>query len=598
MKHYLPSISLFLFCLSFSSFCFAQQPTLVWAKRMGGTTQDFSPALTVDAAGNAYTTGFFEGTADFDPGAGVYNLTSAGGRDIYISKLDASGNFIWARRMGGVNLDQAYSIALDASQNLYINGDFDGTVDFDPGMGTQNLTANGATDIFVSKFDSSGSFIWAKNIGGTLADEVRSLTVGTSGNVYITGIFYSTVDFDPGTGISNLTSTGAGDIFISKLDASGGFLWAKNMGGAGNDFGNSVAVDNVENVYTTGYFTGIADFDPAVGINNLTSNGAEDRDIFVSKLDASGNFVWAKNMGGTIDDIGLSIDVDAAQNVYTTGYFDTKGDFDPGPGIHSLTSVGVADIFISKLDASGNFAWAKNMGSAGKDFCFSIVVDASGNVFTTGVRAGFRFPATDENIFTAKFTGAGNLIWTDSIGGLGKDRGYSMGLDAAGNLYIAGVFSGTADFDPGPATANTTSAGNYDIFVLKLGQQPVLNDYTWTGSVDNNWNNAANWNCNCIPPLAANVTIPAGGNPTLNSAVTVGNISLQGTINIIGYTITINGAVTGTGTFAGSASSGMIINGNAGTLRFSPSAARLRLLEVNTGASVTVPEGTLVVGPQ
>jgi hypothetical protein len=208
---------------------------------------------------------FFEGTADFDPGARVYNLTSAGGRDIYISKLDASGNFIWARRMGGVNLDQAYSIALDASQNLYINGDFDGTVDFDPGMGTQNLTANGATDIFVSKFDSSGSFIWAKNIGGTLADEVRSLTVGTSGNVYITGIFYSTVDFDPGTGISNLTSTGAGDIFISKLDASGGFIWAKNMGGAGNDFGNSVAVDNVENVYTTGYFTGIADFDPAVG---------------------------------------------------------------------------------------------------------------------------------------------------------------------------------------------------------------------------------------------------------------------------------------------------------------------------------------------
>ena len=136
------------------------------------------------------------------------------------------------------------------------------------------------------------NYAWAKSMGGTIFDVGRGIAVDTAGNVYTTGGFQETVDFDPGIGIVNLTSAGGYDIFISKLDVLGNLVWTKNLGGTSDDYGQSIAVDYSGNVYTTGYFSGTVDFDPGAGIFNLTSVGSID--IFVSKLDASGNFVWAK----------------------------------------------------------------------------------------------------------------------------------------------------------------------------------------------------------------------------------------------------------------------------------------------------------------
>ena len=154
---------------------------------------------------------------------------------------------------------------------------------------------------------ASGDFVWAKGIGGMgLIDNVgRDITIDSSGNIYTTGGYYSTADFDPGPGISNLTSTGNGDIFVTKLDSSGNILWAKSMGGVNYDFGYSIAVDSSGDVYTTGSFEGTADFDPGPGTFNLTStvNG----NIFVTKLDSSGNFVWAKSMSGMSSGEGQDI---------------------------------------------------------------------------------------------------------------------------------------------------------------------------------------------------------------------------------------------------------------------------------------------------
>jgi hypothetical protein len=390
---------------------------LIWAKRMGGTNTDIGNGIAVDASGNVYTTGRFEGTVDFDPNAGIFNLTAAGGADIFVQKLDASGNLLWAKRMGGTINDLGNGIAVDASGNVYTTGYFMGTVDFDPNAGTANLTAAGGVDIFVQKLDASGNLLWAKSMGDTGSDVGFGIAVDASGNVYTTGRFEGTVDFDPNAGTANLSSAGSFDIFVQKLDASGNLLWAKSMGGTGEDIGRGIAVDASGNVYTTGQFESTVDFDPNAGTANLTAAGGAD--IFVQKLDASGNLLWARSMGGTSFEEGRSIAVDASGNVYTTGYFIGTVDFDPNAGTANLSSAGGVDIFVQKLDASGNLLWAKSMGGTGEDISYGIAVDASGNVYTTG------------------------------------------------------YFSDTVDFDPNAGTANLSSAGSFDIFVSKLSPPSV-----------------------------------------------------------------------------------------------------------------------------
>ena len=452
-----------------------------WAKRMGGTSFEEGNAIAVDAAGNVYTTGDFYSTADFDPGAGAFNLTSAGASDIFVSKLDRAGNFVWAKRMGGtaIDKDEGNAIAVDAAGNVYTTGDFYSAVDFDPGAGVFNLTSAGQSDIFVSKLDSSGNFVWAKRMGGTSSDFGDAIAIDDAGNVYTTGSFRGTVDFDPGAVWFNLTSAGIRNIFVSKLDDSGNFVWAKRMGGTDYDKGNAIAVDAAGNVYTTGNFYSTADFDPGAGAFNLTSAGASD--IFVSKLDRAGNFVWAKRMGGTaIDkDEGNAIAVDAAGNVYTTGDFYSAVDFDPGAGVFNLTSAGQSDIFVSKLDSSGNFVWAKRMGGTSSDFGDAIAIDDAGNVYTTGSFRGtvdfdpgavwFNLTSAGiRNIFVSKLDDSGNFVWAKRMGGTDYDKGNAIAVDAAGNVYTTGNFYSTADFDPGAGAFNLTSAGNWDIFVSKL----------------------------------------------------------------------------------------------------------------------------------
>lgn len=390
---------------------------LIWAKSMGGISADWSNSIAVDVYGNIYITGYFQGTADFDPGTGTSNLTSAGVYDIFILKLDASVNFLWAKSMGNSGWDRAYSITVDVYGNVYTIGHFEATVDFDPGVGTSNFTSEGHWDIFISKLDSAGNFVWAKSMGGPDWDLGISIAIDGSGGVYSIGYYMATVDFDPGPGTSNLICAGSNDIFISKLDAAGNFLWAKSIGGTGSDWGFSIVMDSSDNVYTTGHFQGIVDFDPGAATVNLSSAGFAD--IFICKLNDSGNFVWAKNMGGGGDDMGFSLAVDGSGNTYTTGYFQGTIDFDPGPGITNLSSVGIADIFITKFDATGNFIWVKNIGTANSDF------------------------------------------------------GLSIALDGSGYIYSTGFFQGTADFDIGSGTSNLTSAGAEDVFVLKLGTTPL-----------------------------------------------------------------------------------------------------------------------------
>jgi len=477
----------------------AKSQNLEWAKGMGSTNNDGGNSIAVDAHGNVYTSGYFNGTVDFDPGLGIFNLTSMGLDDIFISKFDAYGNFVWAKSIGGTNNDWGNSIALDNSGNVYCTGYYCGTADFDPGVGTYNLTATGLKDIFILKLDSSGNFVWAKSIGNTGDDIGNLLVLDTSANVYITGYFQGIVDFNPEIGAFNLTADST-DIFILKLDVLGNFVYAKSMGGNGEDIGCSIALDSDGNVYTTGSFQGTSDFDPGAGIFNMTvspdvSGVYGNVDIFISKLNNLGNFVWAKSMGGDYYDYGYSIALDASSNVYTTGGFSTPSiDFDPGVGTFYLTSNGSYDIFISKLDSSGNFIWAKSIGGNGEDFGYSLKTDAYGNVYTVGdftdtvdfdpgVGLYNLSNGGNRDFYILKLNSSGDFVFAIASGAFWYDECMSIILDDFGNIYYTGYFGMTFDFDPGTGTFNLTSAGGSDVFVCKLNQTTGLNENEFINTI-------------------------------------------------------------------------------------------------------------------
>ncbi|MFA6243948.1 MAG: SBBP repeat-containing protein [Candidatus Hydrogenedentales bacterium] len=370
----------------------------VWARKMGGAGYDVGFVVAVDGSGNVYAAGHFEGTADFDPSDGTFNLVSSGNSDAFVVKLNAAGDLVWVDKFGGTGDDKGYGIAVDTSGNVLATGYFNGTADFDPSGGTFNLVSSGASDVFVAELSSNGALVWAKKIGGFSYDHGMAITVDETGAVYTTGNFQVTTDFDPGAGVQNLVSAGATDIFVCKWDTDGGYLWAKSAGGPSNDAGRAIALDSAHNVYIAADFAETADFDPGLGVHNLVSAG--NLDTGVLKLDANGGFVWAGGMGGITADFAEGIAVDSSSNVYVSGQFESSGDFDPGVNTAELTAQGGPDGYIVKLHSDGTYRWAKSIGGVGAGtFSSGLALDTFRYIYTGGQFTGdinFGDPGTSQ----------------------------------------------------------------------------------------------------------------------------------------------------------------------------------------------------------
>ena len=461
---------------------FAQGYTFEWAKQLGGLGNDVSKSLAIDKSGNCYTIGYFSGTADFDPGPNVNNLTQGGnGIDIFIQKSDAFGNLVWVKQMQGVGnaIGYGYSIVVDSFGNIYSIGAFLGTVDFDPGPNVYPLTSDGNnTDIYIQKLDAFGNFTWARKIGGANVDYGYSIAVDQIGNVYSTGEFKETADFDPGPGIFNLISAGGKDIFIQKLNASGNFVWAKGIGGALDDKGNSIAVDRIGTVYATGQFSDTVDFNPSTSTTILTSGGSFS--TFISKLSPSGDFIWAKQVSGPGYSAGSSITIDPNGAINLTGFFKGACDFDPGIDANLIVSAGQGDAFIEKLDTTGNLIWVKTIGNAGPN---CIVTDLMGNIYVAGVFGGSTDFDPGIGVYNVGFSGFldlfmlkldmnGNFLWAAGTGSSNAESIESIAVNSNGNIYATGTFRASVDFDPS-SEINILDAGgsnNYDVFVCKFSQ--------------------------------------------------------------------------------------------------------------------------------
>jgi hypothetical protein len=473
-------ITLFLIGLSTASFR-SQVVSLDWARQMGGLlSSSCGNAIAIDASGNVITTGFFQSTVDFDPSGGIFdvqNLSASGGSDIFVSKLNTSGNLSWAIRLGAASNDMGNAIVTDASDNVYVTGYFQGTVDFDPSGTTLSLVSAGAEDIFVAKYTSAGLLSWAKRLGGSGSDIATGIALD-GGNVVVTGTFSGTADFDPDTPAVNLVSAGGTDIFVSKLNSTGAYVWAIQMGSTSNDAGN--AIESVGSAYyTTGYFQGAVDFDPGAGTKILTSAG--DKDVFISKLDGSGLHIWTKQLGGTAEDIGAGVKLDALGNVIISGSFQGTADFDPAVTVNTFTSVARKDVFVNKLNASGVLIWNRQMGGSGDDIVYALEVDAGNNIYTTGSFEG----ACDFNpggvssvlnslggtdIFVSKLDQFGNYVFGSHYAGLSYEKGTAIAIDVSNNIFTAGIFQGTVDFDPGATLLKLESLGLGDVFIVKMGQ--------------------------------------------------------------------------------------------------------------------------------
>ncbi len=327
----------------------------IWARSFGNVLYDQPIDIGVDASGNIYTVGNFMETADFDPGTESTNLTSAGSHDIFVQKLDAAGNFLWAFSLGGNGSEGEPSIITDEFGNVIVAGTFAGTVDFDPETGTANLTSTGGRDVFVMKTSTDGSFLWAKSFGGTLSEDCSSISVDASGNIYLAGVFTGIVDFDPGSETLPLEASGVSSMFLQKLDSSGNLIWAKSID---SDYAviDKICTDDDGNLYSVGRIEFTTDFDPGPGTAIVVPHQFSETepdllpDAFILKIDTSGNFLWVKVLSGNEASTALlsSIDIDNNGNICTTGFFQGNIDFNPGQGTFNIFSE-LMCMFILKL---------------------------------------------------------------------------------------------------------------------------------------------------------------------------------------------------------------------------------------------------------
>lgn len=480
-----------------------------------GMTHIYNQAMVLDDSGNVYTTGRFNGTVDFDPGPGVTQATSTSDQNAFVAKMNAAGNFVWVKIMQGNIVGSSIALDANNNiySSGYYNGkvDFDpGAGIYELSSHVDSSLSKWFSNIYISKLDATGNFMWARTLG-TIADSSNScassrLVTDATGNVYTTGYFSGTFDFDPGAGTFYMRTKAltASNSFILKLNTSGDFVWAKQLNGK-TSF-QVISVDATKQVYLASAFKEILDADPGPAVLNIS---AKNEDVFILKLTEAGELLWVKTIaGGPKSKVGAgSLAVDASGNTYITGT--TSGsdsvDMDPGSAVLPFFSVGKTDSFISKLDAAGNLVWAKpisSMKATADVSCYSVYPDHAGNIYATGLfneQVDFDPDTTVAALNTSwasisyvlKLDANGNFVTVKKIAEGTLVRTSALAVDTLEHVYTTGIFAGGAlDFDPGPDVFNLTSSGFLSSFIQKmkpctstygtLSKQACFS-YTWNG---------------------------------------------------------------------------------------------------------------------
>lgn len=422
-----------------------------WLSTPGGPTVDQPEDVAVDRWNNAFFTGKFGSTIDFED----TTLTVIGSGDIYVAKYDSVGNFLWVRTAGGLTEDIGVECAVDYAGNVYAAGKFDDSLAFDSTV----YYARGNTDIWVAKWSGDGDLIWAKTFGGNRDDRVRGLDVDSAGFVYLGGRYRTLIEFDT----IFLAGNGEDDIYAAKLDPDGNVLWAQSVGGLKLDFGEAVAADPDGNVIVVGsYFQNFATPDSvffALG----------DEEIIVVKWDTDGNYLWAKSLGSIDRDYAEDVNTDEFGNIYVTGGYSDEAVF----GTDTLPARGKMDMFVTKMDPDGNIIWNSISGAAAdNDVAWGSEYDSDGNIYVTGWFRGNYFwgdtillGTPDFNMLLGKIDNNGNQLWVRKMNEiLGSDAGRGVSTGPDGHPCVAGSYVDTFIID-----GDTLFADNFpDMFMGKF----------------------------------------------------------------------------------------------------------------------------------
>lgn len=353
---------------------------VIWAISDGGTKDDYAYGICMDQAGNVFVTGYFNSPSlAIGPSTLVNISTTINAPDAFVAKYDPNGNALWGRSGdAGPTQDyaRAYGIGSDPSGNVYIAGYFgnNSSVSFDG----HTIQANGGIDIFLTKYDNDGNVLWARHMGGTQTDVAQALDVDSVGNVYITGSFVDAANFG---GISLVsTNTAYQEIFVAKYDTDGNSVWANYalVPYAGNYAnGTGIVSDRMGDIYITGYFQ------YSISFGEDTLSNAGNHGLFLAKYDSNGTPLWGRSPGGTGNDFGNGVCMDASGNVILTGYFSSPFlNFGGHPVVN--VNVGYHDAFVARYDPDGNALGAIGIGAAGHEYGMGVAGNTAGDLFATG----------------------------------------------------------------------------------------------------------------------------------------------------------------------------------------------------------------------
>jgi hypothetical protein len=422
-----------------------------WSRALSGAAGEYVNDVAVDKDGNIFITGAFTGTVDFGGGA----LTSAGDSDIFLVKLDPTGNHVWSRRYGGPDQQSSSGVAVDAAGNAYITGFYLGSVSF----GGATFTKVGCCfeDVFLAKIDAQGAHAWSKGFGGVDAEGARGIAVDAAGNPVIVGQFQSTIDF--GGGAVTAAGAGAVDIFVAKFDTTGAHQWSKGFGDAADQTGEEVAIDDGGNVIITGQSKGTVNF----GGGALTAPSTKEA-VFLAKLTGAGAHTWSKLFGDGAS--GAALDTNAAGEIVLAGDYKGAIDFGGNPMMAKAND----NAFVARFDAAGKHIWSVTF-EATSSHASGVAFDSKGKVVVSGdfsgsVDLGKNPGITSQGSFDGYVVKLDNVschVWSKSVGDPVYQAAQGVAVDASDNVILVGNFGGVVDLGGGPYAAAMD-----DVFVGKF----------------------------------------------------------------------------------------------------------------------------------
>lgn len=434
-------------------------PSEIWARRLGGPGRERAAGVAPDRGGTVYTAGQIEGQATL----GTAQITSAG-PDALVASLDTNGQVVWAHALGGPGADEARAVSILPEGDLFVTGSFSGTADFDPGPGRTELASAGGTDVFVLRLTPRGELVWARRLGGPLADAGLDIVVDPQG-VSVAGSFQGTLE----AGTSRLASAGKADGFVARLDLAGTPQWALRIGGPKDDEARSVAVEPRGELWVAGSFEDRATLG-AEGAPSLEGSGKTDG--FVARLGADGKLLWSGRIGGKGED-AINAVAAGQGGAWITGHFAGTADLDPGAEATSMSSAGKTDTFVARLARTGQTRWIQRTGEQHYDTGTGLAPDLEGGVWSLSIqieRSGFRIDpeSTDDRAALIHFDRDGKrTISRDMVGEMGL-RALDVALDSAGNPCVAGVFRGKGNVITGFEAASLLGAGQTDALVARI----------------------------------------------------------------------------------------------------------------------------------